>query len=51
MIGDLRGRAGWINPVTGDDGEGGADDGLGPEDGDDAGADNDDNDLPEREAA
>jgi ParB/RepB/Spo0J family partition protein len=45
------GRSGWTNPVTGDDGEGGADDGLGPEDGDDAGVDNDDNDLPEREAA
>jgi hypothetical protein len=39
------GRSGWVNPVTGDDGE----DDAGAED--EAGFDNDDNDLSEREVA
>ena len=46
-----RRRSGWVDPVTGEDGEGGEDDGTEPEAGDedDAGFDNDD--PAEREAA
>ena len=44
------GRSGWVSPVTGEDGEGGEDDGTGPEDGDESDADFDD-DPAEREAA
>jgi ParB family transcriptional regulator, chromosome partitioning protein len=42
------GRAGWVGPVTGDDGE---DDGTGPEDGDEGEAGFDHDDPADREAA
>jgi ParB family chromosome partitioning protein len=45
------GRSGWVNPVTGEDGEGGEDDGTEPEDGDDSDAGFDNDDPAEREAA
>ncbi len=49
-----RGRAGWVNPVTGEDSEGGEDDSAEPEAGDEGEADNtgfDNDDPAEREAA
>jgi ParB family transcriptional regulator, chromosome partitioning protein len=44
------GRSGWVSPVNGEDGQGGEDDGTGPEDGDESDADFAD-DPGERRAA
>ena len=44
------GRSGWVSQVNGEDGQGGEDDGTGPEEGDESDADFDD-DPAEREAA